>query len=130
MTGDRGRGIDKTGARRCRDTIDIIDTLIHLYKYWTDYTYGWRTSYEVLGVRAEEQMTMRIIIKIGLDDTMDGPKEKKGEKEDREGHHGEGGGGRGRIRLDCELKPGLVGGVQGRGRLSWENCFTGTTGRL
>ena len=40
----------------------------------------------------------------------------------RKNYQGEGGGGSGRTGFDSELKPGL-GGVEGRGRLSRENCF-------
>jgi len=69
---------------------------------------------------------IRIMIRIKLDATVRGPKTR--EKTDNEGYHGgEGGGGSGRIRLDCELRPGVVG-VQGKGRLSRDNCVEGATG--
>ena len=50
-------------------------------------------------------------------------------REERKDRQGEGGGGSGRIRFDCELKAGLSG-VLGKGRLSLEIRFAGTTGRF
>lgn len=68
-----------------------------------------------------------IMIWIKLCGTAKSP--KTGEKMGGEVYHdGEGGGGSGRIRLDCKLKLVFGGGVQGKGRLSRESCVVGTTG--
>jgi len=72
-------------------------------------------------------MMKGIMITIKLYGTAKSPRTRR--KVGGEGYHeGEGGGGSGRIRLDCKLRLVFGGGVQGKGRLSRENCVVGTTG--
>ena len=57
-------------------------------------------------------------------------KDEKGEENGFEDHQERGGGGSGRMRLDCELRPGFVGGVEGNGRLSRELGILGAAERF
>lgn len=84
-----------------------------------------------LGERAEEHRTIMKTIMIEIINLVSREVSKcereKGEERFTKGYQGEGGGGSGRIGLDCGLGFVLVGGVEGNGR---ESCFGGTTGRV
>ena len=73
-----------------------------------------------------ETIVKVITLEIIISGVVNGPKNVRGLKN----YQGEGGGGSGRMGLDCGLRPGLAGGVEGNGRLNRANCFAGTSGRF